>query len=374
MIDTVVLTLPIGQFTDIQDPCAPAWKLHGVSGSCRKHIKVQTAIQKQDGVYRPRLRMIERGNKVDIQIEFSVPKLILGNNVDEVQESNTPDIIRTLQARLFDFGLAVSPTSLYNAPVSVFHPSKNILLTKGYSSSGVIKELAKINLTQKMDINKDSFRNDGHSLQLYSNSHSLVIYDKVQDLKKPAKRAIDKDQTIKQRSLFDTLATAPKQTEILRLEVRITDKRKMNSILAKIGHKNNPTFLELLRGNACQNIVSLYWRELVANNHLFLFGIESNPQKTLQNLTSAYPNIKPKDAIYLIGLQQLCKDTDGIKSLRRHIQNHSTQRTWYRIAKDTKRLNIIQDPKQCHEWVREIESQIRSFQPLKIHDLLCKEL
>lgn len=28
---------------------------------------------------------------------------------------------------------------------------------------------------------RDSFRNNGHSLQFYTNSHSLVLYDKVQD-------------------------------------------------------------------------------------------------------------------------------------------------------------------------------------------------
>ena len=113
---------------------------------------------------------------------------------------------------------------------------------------------------------------------------------------------------------------------------------------------------------------------MIADENLFLFGLASTPQKTLQSLALTYPAIKPKEAIYLTGLQQLCTDENGIQSLRGIIQKHSTQRTWYRIAKDAKKLNAIQNLKHCHEWVRDIESQIKAFDALKIHDLLCKEL
>ena len=44
------------------------------------------------------------------------------------------------------------------------------------------------------DFEQIKFRNGGESLQLYSNRHSVVLYDKAQDLIKPEKRAIDKDQ------------------------------------------------------------------------------------------------------------------------------------------------------------------------------------
>jgi hypothetical protein len=374
MIDTVILTIPHGRFTDLNDPLSPSWRLNMDIGNCRKYIKIQTAEQKRDGTYRPRVRLIERGRKADLQMEFSVPKLLFGNNVDEVRETEFFDATKKLQDRLLDFGLAVSSSALSEAKVSAFHPSKNILLAQGYTANGVIKELAKINLTQKMDLNKDSFRNDGHSLQLYANSHSFVIYDKIQDLKKSKKRAIDKDPPPRQQTLFATFENTPKHTEILRLEARITNKRKMNGILAKLGHKQNPSFLEVFKENVCQDIVWLYWRELIANDNLFLFSLASSPQKNLQNLISAHSAIKPKEVIYLVGLQQLCKDEDGIRSLRGYVQTRSTQRTWYRIAKDAKKLNAIQNPAACHGWVQEIEGQIKAFKPLKIHDLLCKEL
>ena len=374
MIDTVVLTIPAGKFLSVNDPQTPLWKLHSGLGDYRKSIKVPTSSQKLAGAYWPRVSLHQRGGKTDLRIEFSVPKLLLNNNVDEVRESEFSDTIKKLCDRLKDFGLITSPDTLAQATVSVFHPSKNIVLSGGYSAHGVIKELAKINLTRKMDLTKDTFRNDGHSLQIYTNSHSFVIYDKVQDLKKSKGRAIDKDPTPKQASLFDSLANMPKQTEILRLEVRIANKRKMNTILEKIDHPKNPTFAQVFQKNLCRDIVSLYWREMIADENLFLFGLASTPQKTLQSLALTYPAIKPKEAIYLTGLQQLCTDENGIQSLRGIIQKHSTQRTWYRIAKDAKKLNAIQNLKHCHEWVRDIESQIKAFDALKIHDLLCKEL
>ena len=202
MIDTIILTIPSEYFVTVKEPFAAEWELHSKSGFYEKRVKNQTYNQKNDGIYRPRISIIKRGLAENLKIEFSIPKLIFGNNVDEVCEKDFENILETLQRRLKDFGVQIYIPYLRKAAVSVFHPSKNILLSGGYTASGVIKELKKINLTKKLDLNRDSFRNDGQSIQLYANCHSLVIYDKIQDLKKKSKRAIDKDQTHYQLSLF----------------------------------------------------------------------------------------------------------------------------------------------------------------------------
>jgi hypothetical protein len=239
-------------------------------------------------------------------------------------------------------------------------------------ASGVIKELGKINLTQKLDLNRDSFRNDGHSIQLYANTHSLVLYDKKEDLKKPKSRAIDKDQTPMQLSLFQQFKEQERPPEILRIEARIVNKRKMNAVLEKNGFPKNPTFEDIFKESVCKKIVASYWNEMVVKENLFLFGLSSNPKQILKNLIRSYPGIKPKEAAYLVGLDQLCKDGDGIREYRGMVERQATRRTWYRIAKDMKKLNAIQNPASCHGWIRQVRDQIDDFQPLKIDDLLCK--
>ena len=78
----------------------------------------------------------------------------------------------------------------------------------------VIAELEKVNLTEKLDLDKTQFRNSGHSLQYRAKSHSLVFYDKILDLQKTEKRAIDQDQKLQQQSLLDFLGQKKKPEPI----------------------------------------------------------------------------------------------------------------------------------------------------------------
>ena len=373
MIDTVVLSISAEKFVCVKDDKALEWDLHSKSRGFEKHVKHQTAIQRVDGIYRPRLRLIRRPGKLFMQMEFSVPKLLFRNNVDEVCENDFEKVICTLKKRLEDFGVMISEQNLIEADVSVFHPSKNFILSDGYTSSGVIKELNKINLTRRMDLTKDTFRNEGQSLQYYTNSHSLVIYDKLKDLKKPQKRAIDKDQTFYQTSLFDEL-DKKKETEILRIEVRLSKKIKMNSIMQKIGEDKNPSFQGIFKEEICQKIVKLYWDELILEKNLFIFSLASDPVQTMNKILKNYPSIKPKELVYLVGLQALCKSEEGTRELRMALERIGSSRTWFQRARDLKKLNDMQSIDDCHSWVKQIINQLDDFKSVKLKDLQCIEL
>jgi len=373
MIDTIILTIPSGNFVTVKEPNVAEWELHSKSGFYEKRVKNQTYSQRNDGIYRPRISTIKRGLAENLKIEFSIPKLIFGNNIDEVCEKDFENILETLHWRLRDFGVYAYVEHLRKAAVSVFHPSKNILLSDGYTASGIIKELRKINLTKKLDLNRDSFRNDGQSIQLYANSHSLVIYDKIQDLRKPKKRAMDKDRTHFQQSLFQQFEAIEKKPEILRIEARLSNKKKMNDVLVKNGFGKSPTLEEVFKENICQKIVTAYWDELVVKDNMFLFSLTNNPKQILKKLIQSYPAIKPKEAVYLVGLDQLCKDEDGIRELRGKLEKQATSRTWYRMTKDMRKLNLVQTPTNCHNWISQVAEQIKDFRPLKSKDLLCKE-
>lgn len=373
MIDTIILTIPKENFVLTKESDASNWELNKKSGFFEKYVKNQTYQQKNDGTYRPRIRIIRRGNLESLQVEFSIPKLIFDNNIDEVCEKDFENILETLGRRLKDFGVHIYTEHIRRAGVSVFHPSKNIVLLDGYTASGVIKELNKINLTKKMDLNKDSFRNDGQSIQLYANSHSLVIYDKMQDLKKPKGRAIDKDKTCYQLSLFQQFEELERRPEILRIEARLANKRKMNEVLVKNGFEKNPTFEGIFKESVCQKVVLAYWNELVIKDNLFLFSFSNNPKQVLNKLIQNYPTMKPKEAIYLVGLDLLCRDEQGIRELRGKLEKQAKTRTWYRVANDMKKLNGIQNSTHCHSWISQVERQINNFKPLKANDLLCKE-
>jgi hypothetical protein len=75
------------------------------------------------------------------------------------------------------------------------------------------------------------------------------VYDKINDLSKPKKRATDKDQTKQQFSIFDYIQGNNNRLEVLRLEIRLSKKRKMNEILKQLEYKKEITVDEIRKIN-----------------------------------------------------------------------------------------------------------------------------
>jgi hypothetical protein len=371
MLDTVVLNIPRDQVLDIANGNGVRpWDLQAKTSVYSKHTK-NPPRGLSDGIYRPRLtgisRSIGRGQKVSfVKIEFSVPKLLFGNNLEEVTDKDFPQAVELLHERLLEAGCIVQKRSIINATVGAFHPSKNIVLSDGYTASLVSRELAKINLNKKFDLQKTSFRNGGQSLQGYTQAHSVVVYDKIADLAQTKKRAIDKDPAPNQLSLFQMIKTEKPSLEILRLEIRLTQKQKINGLLKRLGLSPNPTFEQIFKKDVCQKIVLSYWETIIEGENLFLFGTESNPKNLLKRILRQNPKMRAKDALYLVGLNALCVDEGGIRELRAILEKRQSQRGWYRIADSISLLNKSRSDRQLHGWVRQIRNSLKEFRSYRM--------
>ena len=362
MIDTVILSVPRESFSVLSDKSrlGTDWELSGKTAMYEKWVRNPKRAHKDTGNYYPRITGYRRGKTSEsARIEFSIPKLIFGNNLDEVSDSDFQHIVHTLQERLLELGVVISEKTIRSASVLSFHPSKNIPLGQGYTSSLALRELSKINLAKRFDLNKSDFRNSGQSLQGYTAAHSLVFYDKIADLAKPEKRAIDKDQTSQQPSLFQEIQKKTPELEVLRMEVRLSRKQKMNEVLKKLGHPTNPTFADIFSKTLCKEIISDYWASFVVDKNLFLFDLGSSPPQLLRRILAE--GIKPKEAVYLTGLAILSREDGGIREIRSVIEKAHGTRAWYRIAEGFKRLNEKTKQKQCHSWVAQVSKSIDKF-------------
>lgn len=261
-------------------------------------------------------------------------------------------------------GVKLFKLHIENAEVSSLHPSKVIPLSKGYTASFAIRELAKINLHQKFDLTKITFQNNGESLQIYSNRHSVVLYDKIRDLIKPTKRAIDKDPTKQQFSIFEYLEKQ-KRLELLKFEVRLSHKTKMKQVLAEIGFTGTPLFKDIFKKDICQKTLKLYWNKFFAKD-LFLFSPINSPQKILQSIFMAYPKTKPRTAIFLMGLLLLCKDDAGIRGLRKILEAFRPKSSWQALKKylDSFENKIFATP--LHGFIKDIEKSLDDLTPFKL--------
>jgi hypothetical protein len=139
MLDTVVLTLDSRQF-DVLQPARFSPSAKGLLlppyyplGSRGNFACVQnpTKTDLRAGRYLPRLtlskRKISAGFALTLRVEFSAPKLIFGNNFDEVTTTDFARVATALQQRLSGMGVSVSMNSLRQARVSAIFITARIL-------------------------------------------------------------------------------------------------------------------------------------------------------------------------------------------------------------------------------------------------------
>jgi hypothetical protein len=367
MIDTVCLQIPMRNvvFLDRENKTTPTWDLQARTEHYQKHIKNPTKRDKDSGLYFPRLTCYtRRGSEPSVKIEFSAPKLLFENNLQELSDQDFDHVVNALQDRLKRLGLSVFKKDIEEAKVSFVHFSKNILLKNGYTSRYLISELGKIDLRKSFDFARARYINDGQSLCAHTTSHELVVYDKISDLKKNQKRAIDKDQTAFQMSLFNEIRKQKQLIEVIRFEIRLCKKPKMNSILRQIGGVVDPNFKQVFSNQISQKVILNYWEGIIKAQNVGLFMIEMTQKDILHAIKNRHPTINPKQAIFLAGLVSLARDGNGLRELRSIVCADEKDRTWSRIKKDYTEIMEQISKNKTRDWVHQIDQAFKEYKPL----------
>ncbi len=374
MIDTVKIRIPREKMRTLAGDRFVGWELVGQDARKYKRLaKNPTESQKKEA-YFPKLWtyarwLDEKYQSVYIIIEFSVPKLLFQNSLYEVIENDFRAVILALKERLQEMGEIVSIETLENAEVMSLHASKNIIL-KEYIAISILKELRKINISKKFHLSEEQFKNGGHILHIYTDVHSIAFYDKLFELDQGPTKAFDKDRTPSQKTLYLKIKKSNPTLEVLRIEVRLIRRPKMNSMLKKLGFKENPTLKDVFKKDVCQKIVLFYWEEIIKGENIFLFELSNNPMKLYARIIQTNPKIKVKEAMNLVALSVLAKDDGGIREFRTLTEKRTKQRNWYRISDGIKRLNKLAEKQPLHSWVKQIDDAIKDFRPIKESDVI----
>ena len=376
MIDTIVLTLKTGMYTifepdnfspstrGLTDPTAGYYRLGGRSNiTCKQN---PTPNELKRGIYKPRLTVTKRINRegnfeIPLKIEFSIPKLLYGNNFDELTDADFPAVIQKLKTVLNEMGVRMFEHFLVNAPVSSVHYSKNIALTDYTTPYTYLAQLTKLNINKRLDTNRTDFRNEGHSFKYRANSFEIVFYDKIKDLqqaKVSEKRAEEKDNAL-QLNLFDML-TQRKPLEVLRVEIRLNRRQKINQILKKVGKDVEPTFTNIFSQDTAKKVLLHYISEIEDAYPPLLTYQYDSPKKFFSGFIRANPNIKLAQSLKMLGLRVLI-DEIGAREFREITKRYGSS-AWYSLNKEMKNLTQTDEP-SVFSLLRE---QINKFEPLKL--------
>ncbi|MCF7847141.1 MAG: hypothetical protein K9M51_03910 [Candidatus Gracilibacteria bacterium] len=324
----------------------------------------------KNGVYLPRLTVIKAirnsGYVIELKIELSLPKLFFGNNFDELENNNFLRIIRLLSRALYSMEVEVAFEDLENASVSAIHYSKNIHLKNYTSCSMVLSELQKIDLSQRIDVGSEKFRNGGHALHFHTNTRDLVFYDKIKDLeqaKVSEKRAIEKDNLI-QMALFDEFPN-PKALQVLRMELRLGNPQEIKRTFSKVGIETDLRFNLLFKKHISQKVLKHFWEQIQESSQILNFKTEGVFEMA-ESLKANNPNLKAQKILEYIGFLVLGKEesTKRLRSFLGYEGSSNANRKWYAVKKAIKSLKY--DRRGNYQALDEVGSSLVNYEPTKL--------
>ncbi len=348
MVDTIVLLLSPSTYQIINPNAftpSARWVLSNtiIPGIISKQNPTKRELCA--GIYKPYLMLTHRANingrlEIMLKIEVSLPKLLFGNNFDELQYKDFATITNKLITLLHDMGVVTTAQDLAQAPVAAIHYAKNMAFTDGSTPHYYINKIKEAQVPLSLDINQTDYRNDGHSYKLHSNAYEVVFYDKIRDLekaKRSEKRAIEKDNAL-QLNVLKSLRTNNKKLEVLRMEVRLNKRQKMKHLFDKLGIKAKLTFKKLFKPVIAKTILLHYLEELERKRPPLLDYIQSNDKALLIDLITHNPDLTLKQIMSLFGLKQALEIMTP-RELRTMFPRSST-RSWNRLMTDASKVKL----------------------------------
>lgn len=200
----------------------------GGKGSIKSTLNLSN---KRLSVYAPKLtfckRIVRGGFGYTLYIEFSAPKILFGNNFEELVDDDLEALCSKLSELLKAGGVNLSIEELKHCAVKTIHYGKNIVLTNGILPDYVIQYLRKANLSLKCREYKAAYSDGGIAIHNATNPRAFCVYDKKKELgnaKQTEKGRFEEDSWC-QIPMLDDLHGV----EILRLELRLGTKRAIRA-------------------------------------------------------------------------------------------------------------------------------------------------
>lgn len=374
MIDTIVITFDKDQFEILEpDLFNPSARMMEVSpnrigrNGCIRCFRNPTKEDFAKGIYRPHFTLTKRitrgGYTQNLRAEFSLPKLLFGNNFEEDGLKNTTGHSAVFANEALETGIKILPLQVTSSKLSAVHYSKNFIFTDYTTSSMILHQLSKLNLNSRLDLNKTDYRNGGHALRYHANSYEIVFYDKIKDLaqsKISERRAIESDNSIQ----MDLLHRLPKPFEVLRMEVRLNSRAKIKRLCHKLGIKPPLTFEEALDRKTSQTILLHFWNQIMSEAKWLQFE-KQRPEDVLQDILKTNPGIRPTKALQILGAITVANSV-GVRGFRVIFGKQSRQR-WKKIMNHIGGLNPSLSGPACLD---KIYRDLIDFAPLKLKTLL----
>lgn len=378
MLDTIALSIPEKDFfikyLERFSPHAstvfrPVYGYRGFIKATYNPVKAEKATG-----YKPRLTLLKRpytelSSAIWLKIEFSAPKLIFGNNFEELRDSDDVEIVLTaLRGALVSMGIEIAYDTLLNAKTSMIHYSKNILLQRSTPCFLIIQALEKLDLSTKLDLTQTDFRNGGQMVKYHASTYEIALYDKVKDLEQASKNGEKRGVETDYGNMPDLFAEHKQKPEVLRFEIRLTS-RKLKHVLKTLGLETECTLKKLFGADISRLVLLHYWKIITEGLYMLNIGTK-DIEKLVYAIQTTFPRKRPNKIMELIGFIVCCQKL-GVRGARMalNLKNHQ----WYKIKADAK---VLEGKDICPRFLilNGIKKDLQEFIPLVKADIVVEGL
>ena len=320
-----------------------------------------TRSELKEGEYKPQLTVRKRWQDSEplifLYVQFSAPKILFGNNFDELKDTDLDEVINVLNSRPSDMGVITSKTELLKAKVVKIHYSKNIVLPDYIIPSMLIGEVRKVDFNLHRELTERDYRNSGQSLRFHVKDFELILYDKKKDMQK----SIDKDNTL-QLELFEKIQRK-RPFEVLRIEIRLNS---TNRIKDEVGiPKKDHTLERLFDTQISIKVLQRYWTQLNKGYKSLNYDIQDK-EKFLASFLVNNPEARISNAFTTYAMLEFLQDI-GTSKLRNLIDTKFSKRTWFNLKAN---LNKYKLNGELPDYFNAISDSLKKYTPLNLKDHL----
>ncbi len=262
--------------------------------SCEKMGKY-----KKEGTYMPQVS-IECHKQIaparNICIQVSIPKLLYGTSLFEIDELSLMPFVIKLQSQLKNFGLDLGQEEILAAKVSRIDFAKVIKLPSSTRSSDFIGKLEKAGYRPRADLTHRDIRSgkEGYWMKFYNSSSSLTIYDKMLEIQKQG-------YTIFEKKVQDMILKQKLHKNVLKFEVSLQRSQKVVSMLNIIckQKKTKYSLQEVFRKEISQKVL-LHYLAASFNDDVDFLCNGFTDQSLRVNIRNLYSYQRAKTALYFL--------------------------------------------------------------------------
>ncbi len=193
-----------------------------------------------------------------LEIDVSLPKILFGNNLYELQNKDWNDVCKALSDKLAQMGIAITPADIGSGTVKYVEYSKN-LFTGRIPVSYILEELHRAYLSNNnyMDVQQVSYRNGGEGLHFYCNSYEMTLYNKTLEIKSILNLPYHGFPAKLKQELSD------QKHNILRMEVRFLERSLLLDFLKNNSFANKSgTLQDIYSERLAKCALIHYWQRL----------------------------------------------------------------------------------------------------------------